>query len=326
MQSGSTGTPACASNGANVVIAARRLETGDVVAGSAEAHDYLRQRLSLSQWGLRTPAGTARVLERATTWSEDPEWQRFTSRIGDTYRALEAGMAPPERELDPTATDVTRRSLATMRVMSAVLAGRGDAAAHDAFAAPLQVPMDDADVGAVAVLGLAALESGVGWPELEASMSRIVREGVRANDDGATGSAALTLAQLQFLRGRYRDAARWLAEAKVHARRRDPIGEAAQPRPITGRCAADPIIGDRDDERPVTLGGTEHHLRCVGVLDRVGEPLAGDEIRCGLHAGWQLCGRRPYLDRDRRSPGQLPERGRESGLQLSGRQAACELT
>jgi DNA-binding CsgD family transcriptional regulator len=194
-----------------------------LAAGSADAHDYLRQRLALYQWGLRRPAGVAAVLERATTWSDDPDWQRFTSRIGDTYRALEAGLAPPERELDPIASDVTRRSLATMRVMSALLAGRGDAAAHDAFAAPLEVPMDDADVGAAAVLGLAALEAGVGWPELEASMSRMVREGVRANDHGATGSAALTLAQLQFLRGRYRDSARWLAEAQVHARRRDPF-------------------------------------------------------------------------------------------------------
>ena len=34
-----------------------------LAAGSADAHDYLRQRLALYQWGLRRPAGVAAVLE-----------------------------------------------------------------------------------------------------------------------------------------------------------------------------------------------------------------------------------------------------------------------
>jgi DNA-binding NarL/FixJ family response regulator len=254
-----------------------------LVAGSSQAHDYLRQRLALSQWGLRRPAGTAGVLERAATWSDDPEWQRFTSRIGDTYRALEAGLAHPERELDPIATDVTRRSLATMRVMSALLAGRGDAAAHDAFATPLEVPMDDADVGAVAVLGLAALESGVGWPELEASMSRIVREGVRANDHGATGSAAFTLAQLQFLRGRYRDAARWLAEAKVHARRSDPFNLMVVIESLAVGVAS--FTGDFDG----TIAAVDRlHAACERR-----EPLPVQRVPIQRAEGWALRLRNP---------------------------------
>ncbi|HEX3977363.1 MAG TPA: LuxR C-terminal-related transcriptional regulator [Solirubrobacteraceae bacterium] len=194
-----------------------------LVAASPLAHRYVRQRLSLYHWGLRRPAGVTALLELAATWSGDPDWQRFTSRIGATYRALEAGLAPPDRELDPVATDSTRRSMATMRMLSELVEGRGDAAAEEAFSMPLGVPMDDADVGTVAILGLAALDSGIRWPELEACMSRVVRDGVRAHDHGAVGLAAFFLARLHFLRGRYRDAARWLAEAEVHARQHDPF-------------------------------------------------------------------------------------------------------
>ena len=48
-------------------------------------------------------------------------------------------------------------------------------------------------------------------------------DGARAHDHGAVGMAAFTLGRLQFLRGRYRDAARWVAEARVHAGHRDPF-------------------------------------------------------------------------------------------------------
>ncbi|HEY6522567.1 MAG TPA: LuxR C-terminal-related transcriptional regulator [Solirubrobacteraceae bacterium] len=252
-------------------------------AASPEAHDYVRQRLSLYQWGLRRPAEITALLERATTWSADPDWQEFISRIGDTYRALEAGLEPPQRELSAVATDVTRRSHATMRILSTLVAGHGDAAAQDAFAAPLGVPMDDAGVAALAVLGLAALDSGVRWRDLEASMSAIVRDGVRAHDHGAAGVAAFTLAHLQFLRGRYRDAARWVAEAQVHTRQRDPFNSVVPIESLAVGVAA--FTGDYDGARAAL---ERLHAACERR-----EPLPVQRVLVRRAEGWVLRLRNP---------------------------------
>ncbi|HXD63892.1 MAG TPA: LuxR C-terminal-related transcriptional regulator [Solirubrobacteraceae bacterium] len=252
-------------------------------AASPDAHDYVRQRLSLYQWGLRRPAEITTLLERATTWSEDPDWQGFVARIGDTYRALQAGLELPQRELSAVATDVTRRSHATIRILSALMAGDGDAAARDAFAAPLEVPMDDAGVAALAVLSLAALESGVRWPDLELSMARIVRDGVRAHDHGAAGVAAFTLGRLQFLRGRYRDAARWVAEARVHTRQRDPFNSAVPIESLAVGVAAS--TGDYE--------GTAAALERLHDACERREPLPVQRVLVRRAEGWALRLRNP---------------------------------
>jgi DNA-binding NarL/FixJ family response regulator len=254
-----------------------------LAAASREAHDYVRQRLALYHWGLRRPGQISAVLGRAATWSEDPDWQRFTSRIGDTYRALEAGLEPPLREVSSVATDVTRRSLATMRILSTLVAGRGDAAAAEAFAMSLDVPMDDADVGALGTLGLAALDSGVRWAELEASMSRIVRDGVRAHDHAAAGLAAFALGRLQFLRGRYRDAARWLAEAQVHTGHHDPLNSMVAIESLAVGVAA--FAGDYD--------GAGAALERLHATCERREPLPVQRVMVRRAEGWALRLRNP---------------------------------
>jgi DNA-binding CsgD family transcriptional regulator len=252
-----------------------------LVADSAVPHAYVRQRLSLYHWGLRRPIDA--LLERIGRWTDDPDWQRFTMRIGDTYRALETGGAPPVRALDPIAPDATRRSLATMRTLSGLVAGRGDAAAEEAFAVPLDVPMPDAEVAALATLGLVALETGVRWPELELSMSRIVREAVRAHDHASAGLAAWALARLQFLRGRYRDAARWLAEADVHARQRDPLNAVVGIQALAVGVAAS--TGDFD--------GTATALDRLHRLCEERDPLPVQRVPVRLAEGWALSLRAP---------------------------------
>src|SRR5262249_11527643 len=77
---------------------------------------------------------------------------------------------------------------------------------------------------ALAVLSLVCVESGQRWTQLEDYMGDAVREAVRASDHDAAGLAALTLARLHFLRGAYRDAGRWLAEARGHLQVQDPFG------------------------------------------------------------------------------------------------------
>ena len=143
--------------------------------------------------------------------------------------------------------------------------------------------MDDADVAALAVLGLAALDSGVRWRELEASMSAIVRDGVRAHDHGAAGVAAFTLAHLQFLRGRYRDAARWLAEAQVHARQRDPFNSVVPIESLAVGVAA--FTGDFDGARAAL---ERLHAACERR-----EPLPVQRVLVRRAEGWALRLRNP---------------------------------
>jgi ATP/maltotriose-dependent transcriptional regulator MalT len=86
------------------------------------------------------------------------------------------------------------------------------------------MPLRDAsDAAALGALTLIAVEAGYRWDELERYMSEVMRQGVRGRDHGAAGLAALALARLHFLKGRYRDASRWLAEAEVHFQQQDPF-------------------------------------------------------------------------------------------------------
>ncbi len=196
--------------------------------GDPNARDYLRQRLWLHHWGLRRTEETGVLLDRARGWSEEPDWRQFISRIGRTYAVMGNGYrAPPdavESTTDPGTTDQAGRGIATIQTMSAFLAGRCDAAAADAFAARPAMPLRDAsDAAALGALSLIAVDAGYRWDELEQYMSEVMRHAVRGRDHGSAGLSALTLARLHFLKGRYRDAARWLAEAEVHFQQQDPF-------------------------------------------------------------------------------------------------------
>ncbi|HEY1519167.1 MAG TPA: LuxR C-terminal-related transcriptional regulator [Solirubrobacteraceae bacterium] len=194
----------------------------------ANAHDYLRQRLSLYHWGLRRTGETNALLDRADTWSRDPGWLRFTGRIRLTYAALRDGfdapLDPADSPADPRIPDESTRALSVMQTMSAFMAGQGDTAAAAAFAARPSTPVRDfAGAAALASLSLIALETGNRWDEVERYTSDVVHDAVRAHDHAASGLSAFTLARLHFLRARYRDASRWLAEAEIHLQQQDPF-------------------------------------------------------------------------------------------------------
>ena len=99
---------------------------------------------------------------------------------------------------------------------------------------------------------------------------------------------------------------------KPAAERLDPVGEAAQARPLLGVGAADAVVDDLD--RDATVRTADRHLdgRCVRVLGDVGQALADDVV------GGDLDGlRQPPADIDgepngeRRTCGHLLERDRE---------------
>jgi DNA-binding CsgD family transcriptional regulator len=251
--------------------------------GDPNARGYLRQRLWLYQWGLRRPDYIATLLDRAESWSADATWRRFTSRIRVTYTVLADGSGTPldpvESAMDPGITDEARRALATMHTMSAFLAGDGDTAAAAAFMARPPVPLRDlADAGALGTLSLTALETGQRWPELDVYMSQAMRDAVRARDHAAAGLSSVSLARLHFFRGRYRDAARWLAEAEVHFEQHDPFSTIIDLRALEVGIAC--FTGDFD----ATMTALDRlHAACEDH-----DPLPMQRVPIRRAEGWAL--------------------------------------
>jgi DNA-binding CsgD family transcriptional regulator len=254
-----------------------------LAAGDPAARDFIRQRLSLYHWGLRRASESDALLDRADTWSQDAGWLRFTNRIRVTYDALSNGFDSPlnpiETAADPGVSDEARRALATMQTMSAFLSGQGDAAAAAAFAARPLVPLRDfADAGALATLSLIALETGHRWDDVEQYMSGVMRDAVRANDHAASGLSAYALARLHFLRARYRDASRWLAEAEIHFQQQDRFNVMLSVRALRVGIAC--FTGDFD--------GTTAALEQMRAFCEGHQPLPVQRVPVRRAEGWAL--------------------------------------
>jgi DNA-binding NarL/FixJ family response regulator len=251
--------------------------------GHPDGRDYLRQRLSLYHWGLRSAVETGALLDRAGTWSRDASWERFTGRIRLTYAALrdgfEAPLDPADSANDPGVPDNSRRSLAVMRTLSAFVSGHGDRAAAAAFAARPPAPLRDfGDAAALGILSLIALETGNQWDEVEQYMSGVLHDGVRANDHAAAGLSAFTLAHLQFLRARHRDASRWLAEAEIHFQQQDLFNAMLAARVL--RVGIGCFTGDFE--------GTMNALDGMRAFCESHEPLPIQRVAVRRAEGWAL--------------------------------------
>jgi DNA-binding CsgD family transcriptional regulator len=251
--------------------------------GDPNARDYLRQRLSLYQWGLRRAGDVDALLDRANSWSPDPGWRRFTGRIRVTYGALRGGLHSPfdpaDTAGDPGVPDEARRNLSAMQTISAFLSGQGDRAAAAAFAARPSVPLRDlADAAALGALSLIAVETGYQWGEVDQYMSGALHDAVRAHDHAAAGLSALTLAHLHFLRARYRDASRWLAEAEIHFQQHDPFGVMLSV--WVGRVGIACFTGDFD--------GTMAAVDRLRAFCESHQPLPAQRVPVRRAEGWAL--------------------------------------
>jgi ATP/maltotriose-dependent transcriptional regulator MalT len=166
-----------------------------------------------------------------------------------------------------------------MQTMSAFMSGQGDTAAAAAFAARPSIPVRDfADAAALASLSLIALETGHRWDEVERYMSGVVRDAVRAHDHAAGGFSAVTLARLHFLRGRYRDAVRWVAEAEVHFQQQDPFNAMLSVRVLRVGIAC--FTGDFD--------GTMTALDHLRAFSESHPPLPAQRVPLLRAEGWAL--------------------------------------
>jgi DNA-binding NarL/FixJ family response regulator/type II secretory pathway predicted ATPase ExeA len=256
-------------------------------AQDPDAMEYLRRRLWLYHWGLRDPEGIVSTLERARTWRSDPEWDRFVEALSQRYLRFERDFGTPEQGAALANNEdvplTSRRAGRAAYVMSMLLAGEGDAAALEAFNARPSASDDLGELGVLGALSISATEAGYRWDELEGQMGEVVREAVRRHLHGAVGIAAFTIGRLQFLRGRYIDAARWLAEADSHLRREDPFDVTTHVLVLHVGIAA--FSSDFDN----TVRALEHlRARCSQS-----EPLPVARVHVARAEGWAARVRNP---------------------------------
>jgi DNA-binding CsgD family transcriptional regulator len=204
-----------------------QIDSQDVAAG------YLQQRIRGLYWGLRRPDEARAVYERAEGWWSDPAWRRRLDVVWLELAALLDGWAgtvdraqrSAEMLADESLEEGVRHEIELVHAMNLFYSGR----VLEAYAliGPLrpEIPL----VGhhaerALIAWCLVSFESGQAVPDLETEMSSVLARGVRAGDRAACGLSALTLGGLALVAGKYRDAARWLAEAELQFEHRDTFG------------------------------------------------------------------------------------------------------
>ncbi len=221
------------------VVRKRFTEAEAVLApleGALPDHDtavgYLGQRaVEVLHWGLQRTADGEALLRRAQGWwPDDADWQRrldplrleFATLTGDIETTVEitAGILA-----DPAVPDEVRRPLEPVHVITLLYSGRTEEAHALSDRIRPSVPLrDQRDALALVGLSVLGLESADDFPGLDRYMSRMLEDGVRANDHEAAGMAAITIGGIRLAEGRFLDARRWLAEAAVHLEVQDAFG------------------------------------------------------------------------------------------------------
>jgi DNA-binding CsgD family transcriptional regulator len=198
--------------------------------GTAQARDYLEQRVAGLFWGLKRPEDARELLARAQTWSADPGWTRRLDPVrlgltGLTEGFLGSAAAGEELLADPELDDAGGRTAQAVRGLALFSAGRAREAYELVWRHRPSVPLEDHnDALILGTCWMFGTESGEDWAGLDRYMSQVLRDGVRAADHEAAGIAAFTLAHLRFLEGRYRDAGRWLTESELNFEHQDTFG------------------------------------------------------------------------------------------------------
>ena len=213
---------------AEAVLAAVESEA----SGSPLAIDYLEQRTRVLFWGLGRVSETRALLDRAGSWSTEPMWRPRLLAVGmpsavaedlaGAIAAVQAALADPELD------EETRRLLEPRQAMALFYGGGWRQAQSVARRCLPEIPIRDyPGLVAVPAFRFAGVESGTDWPQLQSDLAHLLADGVRRHDHEAAGQGALGLGHLAFVRGRFRDAGRWLAEAELHFARDDAFGTIA---------------------------------------------------------------------------------------------------
>jgi DNA-binding CsgD family transcriptional regulator len=259
------------------------------VAESPDAVAYLEQRLRVLYWGLGRAGPTHALLDRARGWSSGLAWERqllalrttlaVTEDLAGAIEATEAALEDPELDAE------TRRLLETRLAIALFYAGRWNHARELALRHLPAIPIRDyTGLMTLPSYRFAGVESGADWPGLAADFARILGEGVRCHDHEAAAQAAVGLGYLEFLRGRFHGASRWLAEAELHFEREDAFGLISDVHML--RVGIAHATGDAD--------AANRALERMRTVDGGSQPRARSRQAYLARAeGWAACARNP---------------------------------
>jgi DNA-binding NarL/FixJ family response regulator len=193
------------------------------------ALEYLRQRTTGLQWGLGRTQDAVELLDRALPWWPEADWRREVEVLRLQFVALREspGRTAPSLEhalKDAALGEHARRGLRRALAVDLFWAGRvGEA--HGMLAEIPQLPLREAldflDFATYSVVGLA---SGCDLDGLQRDMRAAFERAAAVADPAAAGLAAVTVAAVNYLAGRFLDCRRWLNEAIAQSERQDPFG------------------------------------------------------------------------------------------------------
>ena len=170
------------------------------------------------------------LLLRAQEWWPEQAWQRRLDPIRLLLASLVGGFAATvdvsgQILKDPDLDPAVRHQMEPVHAVSLFYTGRAQAGYALARQIRPSVPLlDESATLALGVWTIVGVETGENWEDFESYMTETVSDGVRANDRVAAGISANALASTLFLKGRYRDMARWLAESEMRLERNDALG------------------------------------------------------------------------------------------------------
>jgi DNA-binding CsgD family transcriptional regulator len=210
-----------------LAAAEREIESED------HALQYVTQQIRVLYSGLHRVDELRALLRRAEDWWPDDSWR---VRLAPLRLYVESRCAPEDREavidesaelLEVEGLDAeARRTVQLARLAALFYGGRGREAWELAARSRPALPVRDAVDEAILSVGCgASVETGAGQPELERWARAILPRALRLGDDATAGMAALAMAHLCLLRGRFLDAGRWLTEAQLHQEQHDPDGK-----------------------------------------------------------------------------------------------------
>jgi DNA-binding NarL/FixJ family response regulator len=268
---------------ANMVLAAARTvhgrpaeaetalaEVEGEIEDPALALEYLRQRTTGLQWGLSRPHDAVELLDRASTWWPQDVWHRqveilrlpfvaLTESPGTTAPALEQALK------DDGLDEQSRRWLGRALAVDLFWAGRVREA-HGMLPEVPQLPLGEAldflDFATYSILGLAC---GCDLAGLERDMREAFERATAAADPAAAGLAAVTVAAVNYLAGRFLDCRRWLNEAIAQSERQDPFGTRPLARSL--QVGVSLALGDHTTAA-VAAGRLEDEAAVIGTAQR----------------------------------------------------------
>ncbi len=199
------------------------------IDSEADAVDYLEQQTAVLYFGLRRSEELHRLLDRAHAWWDSPEWRDRLSPlrlVGDEATPPNlAAAASAEILADQSVDPEVRRRVAPLHAANLLNSGSVREAFELAQRIRPSVPLRDlTDEIAFVLWSAIAIESGLGWSELETWATAALTDGVRLGSRAAAGRGALALGGLRFSQGRFIEAGRWLAEAELQLELHDAAG------------------------------------------------------------------------------------------------------